>query len=313
MAVKTKKEPISKAKKRARRKKEMPFHIMLLPGVILTILFCYIPMAGMKIAFEKFIPAKGLFGDQKWIGLGNFTYLFNMPGAMTALRNTVIIAFWKIVLGLIVPITVAILLNEVKNMKFKKTIQTAIYLPYFLSWVIFAGVLIDILSPSSGVVNHILQFFGLDPIFFLGSNKYFQSTLIWTDVWKSFGFGTVVYLAAITGIDTSLYEAAKMDGAGRFQQMWHITLPGIRMIVILMTVLALGNVLNAGFDQVQNLISPQVYESGDIIDTFVYRIGLIDAQFGPATAMGVFKSAVSCLFISVSYYIAYKFFDYRIF
>lgn len=134
-----------------------------------------------------------------------------------------------------------------------------------------------------------------------------------TDVWKGFGFGTVVYLAAITGIDLSLYEAATMDGANRFQKMWHVTLPGIRMIVVLMCVLALGNVLNAGFDQVLNLYSPQVYETGDIIDTFIYRIGLIDAQFGPATAMGVFKSAVSCLFISVSYYVAYKFFDYRIF
>ena len=302
-----------KQKKKNAIRRELPLHLMLVPGIIFTVIFCYIPMAGMVIAFQKFIPAKGLFGDQKWIGFDNFTYLFNMPGAMSALRNTVVIAFFKIVLGLIVPITVAILLNEVRSNKFRKTVQTAIYLPYFLSWVVLGGVMIDILSPSQGILNQVLNFFGIDSIFFLGSNKWFQPTIIMTDVWKGFGFGTVVYLAAITGIDLSLYEAATMDGANRFKKMWHVTLPGIRMIVVLMCVLSLGNVLNAGFDQVLNLYSPQVYETGDIIDTFIYRIGLIDAQFGPAKAMGVFKSAVSCLFISVSYYVAYKFFDYRIF
>lgn len=236
-----------------------------------------------------------------------------MPGALTALRNTISIAFWKIILSLVVPIVVAILLNEVRSSKFRRTVQTAIYLPYFMSWVIFSGVLLDILSPSSGIVNRFLNMLGMNSIFFLGDNRYFQSTIIWTDIWKGFGFGTIVYLAAITGIDQSLYEAATMDGAGRFRKMWHITLPGMRMIIVLMAVLSLGNILNAGFDQIWNLISPQVYETGDVIDTFIYRIGMIDAQFGPATAMGVFKSAVSCFFISVSYYLAYKLFDYRVF
>ena len=283
-------------RKKGAFKRELPLHLMLVPGIIFTIIFCYIPMAGMVIAFEKFIPAKGLFGDQKWIGFDNFTYLLNMPGAMSALKNTVVIAFFKIILGLIVPISVAILLNEVRSNKFRRTVQTAIYLPYFLSWVVLGGVMIDILSPSSGIVNQALGFLGIKPIFFLGSNKWFQPTIVMTDIWKGFGFGTVVYLAAITGIDPSLYEAATMDGAGSYR------LGSI-----------LGNGLNAGFDQILNLYSPQVYETGDIIDTFIYRIGLIDAQFGPATAMGLFKSAVSCLFISVSYHVAYKFFDYRIF
>ena len=294
-------------------KRELLYHLMLLPGVVLVFIFSYIPMVGMKIAFEKFIPAKGLFGPQKWIGLGNFEYLISMPGAMQALKNTIVIAFCKIILSLIVPITVAILLNEVRSRHFRKGIQTMIYLPYFLSWTVFAGVLVDILSPSSGIVNQFLGLFGIEPVFFLGSNRYFQQTIVWTDVLKNFGFNTIVYLAAITGIDTSLYEAATMDGANRFQRIRHITLPGMRMIIVLMMVLALGNVLNAGFDQVQNLLNPQVYESGDIIDTFIYRIGMLDAQYGPATAMGLFKSIVSCIFISVSYFIAYKFFDYQIF
>lgn len=299
--------------KNAILKRQIPFHIMLLPGVIFTFIFSYIPMVGMKMAFEKFIPAKGLFGDQEWIGLENFEYLFAMPGAIHALRNTVVIAFWKIVLGLIVPIVVAIMLNEVRSSKFRRTIQTIIYMPYFLSWIVFSGVLIDILSPSTGVVNQMLNAVGIKSIFFLGSNDYFQPTVIWTDVLKNFGFNSIVYLAAITGIDLSLYEAATMDGASRFQKIRYITLPGIRMIVILMTVLALGNVLNAGFDQIQNLMSPQVYETGDIVDTFIYRIGLIDAQYGTATAMGLLKSVVSFVFISTAYFIADKFFDYQIF
>lgn len=299
--------------KNAILKRQIPFHIMLLPGVIFTFIFSYIPMVGMKMAFEKFIPAKGLFGDQEWIGLENFEYLFAMPGAIQALRNTVVIAFWKIVLGLIVPIVVAIMLNEVRSSKFRRTIQTIIYMPYFLSWIVFSGVLIDILSPSTGVVNQMLNAVGIKSIFFLGSNDYFQPTVIWTDVLKNFGFNSIVYLAAITGIDLSLYEAATMDGASRFQKIRYITLPGIRMIVILMTVLALGNVLNAGFDQIQNLMSPQVYETGDIVDTFIYRIGLIDAQYGTATAMGLLKSVVSFVFISTAYFIAGKFFDYQIF
>ena len=299
--------------KNAILKRQIPFHIMLLTGVIFTFIFSYIPMVGMKMAFEKFIPAKGLFGDQEWIGLENFEYLFAMPGAIQALRNTVVIAFWKIVLGLIVPIVVAIMLNEVRSSKFRRTIQTIIYMPYFLSWIVFSGVLIDILSPSTGVVNQMLNAVGIKSIFFLGSNDYFQPTVIWTDVLKNFGFNSIVYLAAITGIDLSLYEAATMDGASRFQKIRYITLPGIRMIVILMTVLALGNVLNAGFDQIQNLMSPQVYETGDIVDTFIYRIGLIDARYGTATAMGLLKSVVSFVFISTAYFIADKFFDYQIF
>ncbi|MDR1970504.1 MAG: ABC transporter permease subunit [Treponema sp.] len=300
-------------KEQWKTKREIPLHLMLIPGIVFIFIFAYIPMGGMVIAFQKFIPAKGLFGDQRWIGLDNFKYLFNMPGAISSLKNTVIIAFFKILLGLIFPITVAVLLNEVRSNKFRRIVQTAIYLPYFLSWVVLGGVMIDILSPSSGVVNKFLAFFGIKAVFFLGSNQWFRPTVIATDIWKGFGFGTVVYLAAITGVDLNLYEAATMDGANRFRKIWHVTLPSIHMIVVLMCVLSLGNVLNAGFEQVLNLYSPQVYETGDIIDTFIYRMGLIDAQFGPATAMGIFKSLVSGVFISVSYYMAYKLFDYRVF
>ena len=245
--------------------------------------------------------------------MDNFIYLYHLPGAISALRNTIIIAFWKILLHLVIPITVSILLNEVQNAAFRRTAQTLVYLPHFLSWIILGGILIDILSPNGGFVNKILGLFGVKPIFFLGSNDHFRFTLIATDVWKEFGFNTIVYLAAITNIDPNQYEAATIDGANRFQRMIYITLPNMRMIIVLMMVLSLGNVLNAGFDQVFNLYSKQVYSTGDILDTFIYRIGLLDAQFGVATAMGMFKSVVSTLFISVSYYCAYRFADYRIF
>lgn len=298
---------------RGRFRKEIPFHLMLLPGVVIIFIYMYIPLSGLIIAFEKFVPAKGLFGNQKWIGWDNFIYLYNLPGAISALKNTVIIAFFKIVLHLIIPITISILLNEIQSTGFRRTAQTLIYLPHFLSWIILGGILIDILSPSDGILNRVLRLFGQEPIFFLGSNDYFRGTLIVTDVWKEFGFNTIIYLAAITNIDPNQYEAATIDGANRFQKMRYITLPNMRMIIVLMMVLSLGNVLNAGFDQVYNLYSKQVYSTGDILDTFIYRIGLLDAQFGVATAMGLFKSVVSTIFISTSYFCAYKFADYRIF
>ncbi|MDD9269494.1 ABC transporter permease [Paenibacillus sp. GCM10023248] len=293
--------------------RELPLHLMILPGLVLIILFSYVPMAGIIIAFQKFIPAKGLFGNQRWIGLDNFNYVMNLPSFNQVLWNTLFISSLKLILGLIVPIIFAILLNELKNEVIKRSVQTTIYLPYFLSWVVLGGILIDILSPSSGIVNQLLDALGLKRIFFLGDNHWFPFTLVSSDIWKNFGYGTIVYLAAITGIDPGLYESATIDGANRWHKIWHITLPGMRMVIVLLSVLSLGQLLNAGFDQVFNLYSPQVYQSGDILDTFVYRIGLLDAQYGVATAVGLFKSLVSLILISGSYFVAYRFAKYRIF
>jgi putative aldouronate transport system permease protein len=269
-------------------------------------------MAGIAIAFQRFLPARGLFGSE-WVGLANFRYVFGLPGTGQVIFNTVYIAVLKIVVGRIVAITAALLINEIAHALVKRTIQTMIYLPHFLSWVILGGILIDILSPSQGIVNQMLNGFGFEPIFFLGDNQWFRFTLIATNEWKEFGFQTIVYLAAITAIDPNLYEAAYIDGAGRLQQTRHITLPGMMPIIMLTVVLSLGNVLNAGFEQVFNLYSPLVYETGDIIDTMVYRIGLVDAQFGVATAVGLFKSVISLFLVSASYYLAYRVAGYRIF
>ncbi len=294
-------------------KKELQLHLMVLPAIILVLIFSYFPLYGLKIAFQRFLPAKGLFGNQRFVGWDNFKYVMSLPNFFPVLRNTFIIAGAKIVLNLLVPVTVALMLNELGESRLKRPIQTIIYFPHFLSWIIFGGILIDLLSPESGIVNKMIIALGGSPVYFLGDNNYFRGTVIATDVWKNFGYGTIVYLAAITGIDPTLYEAAEIDGANRWQQTWHVTLPGIRMTVVLMMVLALGRVLNAGFDQLYNLCKPIVYESGDILDTFVYRLGLENGAFGPATAVGLFRSAVSLFFISAAYITAYKLFDYRLF
>ena len=293
-------------------RRALPYHLMLLPGVILVLVFSYGPMVGIVIAFQKYNPALGFFRSP-WVGLGNFRYLALLPDTLQVLWNTVFIAFLKIVAGFGVPVVIALLLNESRSQGFKRTIQTIVYLPHFLSWVLLSGILIDILSPSSGIVNALVKAFGGKPVFFLGNARWFRWILIFSDIWKEFGFTTVIYLAALTAIDPSLYEAAFIDGAGRWRRMRNVTLPGITSIVILMATLSLGNVLNAGFDQVFNLYSPVVYSTGDIVDTFVYRLGLLDAQYGVASAVGLFKSLVSFAFIVVSYRLAYRYAGYVIF
>lgn len=303
----------TRARARSRRRQNtLPLHLMLLPAVILTIVFKYWPMAGVVIAFQDFTPVRGVF-DSPWVGLENFRFAFQLPGTEQAIRNTLVIAIGKIVLGLVAPLGVALMLNELIRTGLKRTIQTAVYLPHFLSWVILGGIMIEILSPSAGIVNEMLGWLGIGPIYFLGDNDWFPSTLIVSHVWKEFGFNTVIYMAALTAIDPALYEAAQVDGANRIRQTISITLPGIRPIIILLATLSLGSVLDAGFEQVLVLYSPQVYSSGDIIDTLVYRMGLVEAQYSVATAIGLCKSLVSLALIATAYWMAYRFAQYRIF
>ena len=255
---------------------------------------------------------QGILGS-KWVGLDNFKYIMMLPDTKEILGNTISIAIGKIIINLIVPIVVALLLNEIRNRYFTKTVQTIIYLPHFISWVILAGMLLDLLSPSTGIVNKVITSLGFDSVYFLGENALFPKTMVVTDVWKNFGYGTIVYLAALTGIDPNLYEAAQIDGANRWKQVWHVTLPGMLPIIILMTTLNLGNVLNAGFEQIFNMLTPAVYESGDIIDTYVYRMGMVEQQYSISTAVSTLKSLVSFILISLSYFLADKFAGYRIF
>ncbi|MBO9607884.1 MAG: sugar ABC transporter permease [Paenibacillaceae bacterium] len=293
-------------------KMEAPFHLMIFPALVCVLIFSYGPMAGIGIAFQKFVPTSGLFGS-KWIGFDNFSYVYSLPDTTRVIYNTVFIAVMKMIAGMAAPIATALLLNEIARPLFKRVVQTVIYMPHFLSWVILSGIIVDVLSPNYGIFNDFLGWLGIKPTFFLGDERWFPFVLVGTDVWKEFGFGTIVYLAALTGINPALYEAAVIDGAGRWKQTLYVTLPGIAPIVVLMGTLSLGNILNAGFDQVFNLYSPTVYSTGDILDTYVYRLGLVNLQFGVATAVGLFKSVVSFVLISVSYLLAYRLANYRIF
>ncbi len=293
-------------------KRQLPLLLMLVPSVILVLIYSYGSMVGTVIAFQKFNMARGLFGS-KWVGFDNFINLFSMPNIFPIIRNTVMIALGKMIGGIIVPVLFALMLNEVSNNRIKRTFQTMVYLPHFLSWVILASIFTDILSPSSGIVNKLLGYIGAEPIFFLGSTTWFPITMIITDIWKGFGFGSIIYLAALTGIDQNLYEAAQIDGAGRTMQTLHVTLPGILSTIILMSVLSMGNILNGGFDQIYNMYSASVYSTGDILDTFVFRLGIENAQYALSTAANLFKSGVSLLFVTASYGLAYRFAGYRIF
>lgn len=304
---------LMKREKKTKKKRtgQLEYHLMMAPGMIFLIIFSFIPMFGIIMAFEDYVPAKGILGSE-WVGLENFKYMLQIPDSMKILRNTVVIAVGKIILGTIVPIIFALLLNEIRLKWAKKSIQTIVYLPNFLSWAVLAAVFINVFD-YHGPVNNFLQALGQDPVLFLGSNEWFRSIIVATDVWKGFGYGAIVYLAALTGIDPGLYEAASMDGANRFKKLLHVTLPGILPTIMLITALNLGNILNAGFDQIFALYNPIVYETGDVIDTYVYRVGLLGQQYSFATAIGLLKSVVSCILILSANQLSKKLANMRIF
>ncbi len=288
-----------------------PLYLMLIPGVVAIFIFQYIPMYGVVIAFQDFRPMHGFFGS-RFIGLHWFRFMLNMPDFPNIIRNTFVIAIGKVIADQVVAIAFALLLNEIRHSGYKRTLQTAVYLPNFLSWVIIGGIFIDILS-QNGIFNHFIAWLGFERQFFLGSNRWFQLTMITTDVWKQFGFNAILYLAALTSINPELYESAIIDGANRPKLIRFITIPGMLPTIILLATLNLGSIMEAGFEQILIMYNPAVYRTGDIIDTFVYRAGLIDSQFSLAAAVGLGKSVVAFFLIVVSYKLAYKYAGYRIF
>lgn len=303
--------PQKKRRKKTFNSEVLGYNLLMLPGIVLLLIFAVVPMLGVVIAFQDFVPAKGIFGSQ-WIGFQNFELIFMLPDSMEILVNTLELAISKMIVGTIVPILFALMLNEVRNGLYKRLTQTAVYMPYFLSWVLLGSIFISMLS-IDGVVNTIVKAFGGDPVMFMASNKWAPVIMVITDCWKNFGYGSIIYLAALSGVDVNLYEAAALDGANRLRQIWHVTLPAIAPTIVLVSTLNLGNVLNAGFDQIFNMYNPLIYESVDIIDTFVYRLGLVEMQFGLSTAVGLFKSVVSFVLIILSYVLARKWTGYRIF
>lgn len=314
-----KQPPLKKPKKLVKKKKKgkakfvstWPLHLMVIPAAIVTLIFAYVPMGGLVMAFEDFKPYKGIF-HSPFVGMEHFKYMFQYPDSKQVIINTLIIAILKMVFGLIVPFIFAILLNEVRKMFFKRTVQTLVYLPHFLSWVVLGAILTDMLG-SKGFVNQTLQSIGLHPIFWLGNGDWFRFTVVVSDIWKNFGFNTIVFLAALSGVNPALYEAAEVDGANRWQQTIHITMPAMIPIAVVVGTLALGNILNAGFDQIFNLYNPLVYDKGDIIDTFVYRTAILNGQYSFGTAVGMFKSLVGLIMIVSAYRLAARFANYKIF
>lgn len=285
--------------------------LMLLPGLVWLFFINVLPMYGILMAFKDFNPGVGIL-KSPWVGLEHFRYMFEIDDSKEVFKNTVTIAFAKMVGNLVVPLVFALMLNEVKNRLFGRTIQTIVYLPHFLSWVIVAGILLDMFS-LHGPVNRALAVFGIEPIHFFARADLFPVLVVASDIWKEFGFAAIIFFAALTSINPELYEAAAIDGASQFKRLIHITLPSVLPVAVLVGTLSLGNILNAGFDQIFNLYNPAVYSTGDIIDTWVYRAGLIDMQYGLATAVGLLKSVAGLILISVSYGLAYRFANYRIF
>ena len=299
-----------KKKKSLYRTREL--HIMLIPAVLFTTFFAYLPIFGLVMAFQDFKPLMG-FRESPFVGLQQFRYIFTMPSFRTAFVNTMIISFFKIILSILVPMILSLMLNEVTKSWFKRSVQTIVFIPYFFSWAILAGMILEIFAYDGIINNTMLHLFGTDPTAFLVSNKYFRTIIIGSDVWKGMGYNTVLLLAAITNVDPTLYEAAQVDGAGRWKQVLHVTLPCILPMVAVLTVLGLGNILNAGFEQILIMYNPTVEKTVDILDTLVYRLGMTSHQYSAAADTGLFKSVISLIFVGTSYLILYKKSDYRVF
>ncbi|MBQ4074138.1 MAG: sugar ABC transporter permease [Clostridia bacterium] len=298
-------------KRKTYLRNQMQYYSMLLIPLGILLVFDITPMFGLVMAFQNYKPTLGFLGSN-WIGLGNFEFILQLPEIWRLAGNTLEIAVLKIVCDLTIPVIFALILNEVKNQKYKRTVQTIVYLPHFLSWVILATLFRNLLS-SDGVINQVIRFLGGETIYPFTDNRLYVPFLIITDAWKGFGYGAIIYLAAITGIDPALYESAMMDGATRIQRIVHITIPGIMPIIVLKTMMSLGSILNAGFDQIFATYNPLVYETGDIIDTYIYRFGLVQRQYSLSAAIGMIKSVIAAILILISNFLATKFSDYRVF
>ena len=315
--MKEKNSDFAKKKKISNKKaweRSFPLHLMISVPMLLLVIFHFGSLLGLAMAFEDYLPGQGwyVFGS-KFVGFNNFARIFESNQIWQILKNTIVISLLKIIIGTIFPIILAVLLNEVNNKLFKKTVQTFIFIPYFIGWVILGGVFNRLLSPDSGVLVNMFAKIGITLPNFIGDPNYFRIYVVLTALWKGAGYVTIIHLASITTIDPSLYEAATVDGANKLQQCFKITLPGILPSILLMAVLNIGGILNAGFDQIYVLYSDMVYETGDILDTYIYRTAFEGAMdYGLSTAAGLLKSIVSLFFMLGAYIFADKKFGYKV-
>ena len=280
------------AKHRRNRKMYRLFYLMMLPGLLYFAVFRYLPMFGLVIAFKDYDIFKGIWASE-WVGLKNFRELFHSSDFWNVLTNTLKISFAKIIIGFPIPIILAILLNEMRSVRFKKVIQTLLYLPHFLSWVVVGGIMLNLFSPVFGLAGEFFRAMGIEPVNILAQKSTIFGVVIASDVWKECGWSTIIFLAALTQVDASLYEAAKMDGASRFKQMIYITLPAISGVIILLLILRIGKIMNAGFEQILVLQNAVTRESIDIFDTYVYREGLQRGEYSFSSTVDMFKSVVA--------------------
>ena len=278
-------------------------HLMILPGLAYFLLFKYVPMYGIVIAFKNYKGAGGGYAgiaSAPWIGLKNFEVFFKSMYCGRVFGNTLYISLLRLIFSFPAPILLALLINEIRKNWFKRTVQTITYMPYFLSWVVVAGLLNTLLSPDMGAVNVLIKMFGGSPVYFLTSKVWFRPILVVSEIWKNIGYGSIVYLAAITGIDQEQYEAARVDGATKMQQIFHITLPEISEIIAIMLILQIGRMFDDNFDQIYNLYSPAVYEVSDVFETYVYRNGIQNSKFSYSAAVGLVKSVLVLVMIVFS-------------
>lgn len=286
-----------------------PAYLLILPVVIWYAIFHYAPMGGIVIAFKKFSPIKGIAGSL-WVGMQNFISLMKTASFFSAVKNTIVISFLNLFIAFPAPIIFAILLSEVRYLRFKRVVQTVSYLPHFISWSVAGGMIAMLLSPSTGAIAQVVRSFGGTPKNYLGMSEYFRPIVVASSIWKNMGWSAIVYIAAITGVDEQLYEAARIDGAGRFSRIWHVTLPGIRGIIAIQLILQVGKILNVSFDQIFILITDLTLDVGETIDYYIYRVGLGSANnFSLATASGMLKSVIGFVLVIGSNYISRKLTD----
>ena len=270
--------------------------LMFVPAIVFYIIFNYTPMYGIIIAFKDYKMMAGVMGSE-WVGLDNFRRVFANPDFHRVFRNTVILSIYGLFWGFPAPIILALLLNELRNLRFKKTVQTISYMPHFLSWVVLGGIFINFLSPSTGVINFSIKFFGGRSINFLADITWFRSVLVSSSIWRGIGWGSIIYLAAIGGVDTELFDAAAIDGAGRLKQIFHVTIPSILPVIVIQLIFAVGGIVNDNFDQIFNLYNATVYSVGDVLSTYVYRQGLEGMKYSYSTAVGVFRNVIAFVLI----------------
>ena len=286
-------------------------YLMLIPVIAYYVVFHYVPMYGAQIAFKDYKFNLGIIRSP-WVGFEHFQYLFSLRSFKEIFRNTILISTYKLIFGFPAPIILAILLNELRIIPYKKAVQTISYLPHFLSWVILAAIFTQLLSPSTGAFNILLTKLGFEPIFFLGDKSWFRSVLVFTSVWKGVGWGSIIYLASIAGINPEIYEAAIVDGAGRMRRIWHVTLPGLTPVITILLIFAIGRLTLDDFDQIFNLYNPSVYAVGDVISTYTYRKGLVDLQYSFAAAVGLFQNAISLVLIVIVNWVTKRFNEFGI-